>query len=133
MTRSLRRPPSLGDSALRFTIEAEMARLHVPGASIAVVVDGKLAWARGFGVKEFGTSDRVDTGTVFLAGSISKPVFSSGALALVEAGKLWLDRDINASLATWKLPSSRFTDSSKVTLRRLLSHSAGLTVWGFPG
>ncbi|MEQ1692342.1 MAG: serine hydrolase domain-containing protein, partial [Gemmatimonas sp.] len=33
----------------------------------------------------------------------------------------------------WKLPSSRFTDSSKVTLRRLLSHSAGLTVWGFPG
>jgi CubicO group peptidase (beta-lactamase class C family) len=82
---------------------------------------------------EFGKSEPVDTSTLFLAGSISKPVFASGVLALVEQGKLALDEDINLKLKSWKLPESRFTASEKVTLRRLLTHSAGLTVWGFPG
>ena len=54
-------------------------------------------------------------------------------LALVEQGKLALDDDINLKLKSWRLPDSRFTATEKVTLRRLLTHSAGLTVWGFPG
>ena len=84
-------------------------------------------------MKEFGKSEAVDTTTLFLAGSISKPVFASGVLALVEQGKLALDDDINLKLKSWRLPDSRFTATEKVTLRRLLTHSAGLTVWGFPG
>lgn len=115
------------------TIEQEMVRLHVPGISVAIVVDGKIAWARGYGVKEFGKPAPVDTTTLFLAGSISKPVFTSGFLALVEEKKVALDTDVNASLKSWHLPDSPFTTKEKVTLRRILSHSAGLTVWGFPG
>ena len=56
-----------------------------------------------------------------------------GALRLVEQRKLSLDAPVNAYLTSWQVPENRFTDSQKVTLRRLLSHSAGLTVHGFPG
>jgi CubicO group peptidase (beta-lactamase class C family) len=116
-----------------FNILDRMRYYHVPGVSIAVVDNNRLVYAGGFGVTEFGGSQRVDTTTLFLAGSISKPVFATAALKLVEQGKLSLDADINASLTSWRLPESRFTEKEKVTLRRLLTHSAGLTVWGFPG
>ena len=116
-----------------FDIRDRMRQYHVPGLSIAVIDGHRVVWARGYGVKEFGKSEAVDTTTLFLAGSISKPVFASGVLALVEQGKLALDEDINLKLKSWKLPDSRFTATEKVTLRRLLTHSAGLTVWGFPG
>ncbi|HKS05692.1 MAG TPA: serine hydrolase domain-containing protein [Gemmatimonadaceae bacterium] len=133
MAKALVRLGPGGDTSQRYTIEQEMQRLRVTGASIAVVVGGRVVWAHGYGVKEFGKPERVDTTTLFLAGSISKPVFATGALALVEQGKLSLDTDINKSLTSWQLPSSKFTETQKVTLRRILSHSAGLTIWGFPG
>jgi CubicO group peptidase (beta-lactamase class C family) len=116
-----------------FDIRDRMRQYHVPGLSIAVIDGDRVVWARAYGVREFGKSEPVDTSTLFLAGSISKPVFASGVLALVEQGKLSLDEDINLKLRSWKLPDSRFTATEKVTLRRLLTHSAGLTVWGFPG
>lgn len=116
-----------------FDIRDRMRLYHVPGVSIAVVDNHRVVWAKGFGVKEFGKADPVDTLTLFLAGSISKPVFASGVLALVEQGKLSLDEDVNGKLTSWKVPDSRFTATERVTLRRLLTHSAGLTVWGFPG
>jgi CubicO group peptidase (beta-lactamase class C family) len=116
-----------------FDLSERMRYYHVPGVSLAVVDDFKIVFARGYGVTEFGTSTPVDTTTLFLAGSISKPVFASGVLQLVEQGKLSLDEDVNRTLKSWHLPESRFTEREKVTLRRLLTHSAGLTVWGFPG
>jgi CubicO group peptidase (beta-lactamase class C family) len=116
-----------------FEIQDRMRHFHVPGVSIAIVQDMRITYAAGFGVTEFGGRVPVDTTTLFLAGSISKPVFTSGALALVEQGKLTLDDDINRYLESWRVPDSRFTEREKVTLRRLLTHSAGLTVWGFPG
>lgn len=119
------------DSAL--DLVDRMKYWHVPGVSIAIVDDFRIVYAKGFGVTEFGGSTPVDTTTLFLAGSISKPVFATGALKLVEQGKLALDEDVNTKLKSWRVPDSRFTEKEKVTLRRLLSHSAGLTVWGFPG
>ncbi len=116
-----------------FTIEERMRHYHVPGVSVAIVQDMRVAYAAGFGVTEYGGRVPIDTATLLLAGSISKPVFASGVLALVEQGKLTLDDDINGFLTSWRLPGSRFTEREKVTLRRLLTHSAGLTVWGFPG
>jgi len=116
-----------------FDIIDRMRALHVPGASVAIVDNFKIVFAKGYGVTEFGGSKAVDTTTLFLAGSMSKPVFASGVLQLVEQGRLSLDEDVNAKLKSWHLPESRFTEHEKVTLRRLLTHSAGLTVWGFPG
>jgi len=116
-----------------FDLVDRMRFYHVPGVSIAVVDDFRIVYARGYGVTEFGGSQRVDTATLFQAGSISKPVFATGVLALVDQGRVSLDEDINHYLTSWHLPESRFTQQEKVTLRRILSHSAGLTVWGFPG
>ncbi len=56
-----------------------------------------------------------------------------GALLLVQQESLSLDEDVNEKLSTWMIPENKFTETEKVTLRRLLSHSAGLTVHGFPG
>jgi CubicO group peptidase (beta-lactamase class C family) len=110
-----------------------MAHYKVPGLSVAVINDGKIEWARGYGVVEKDGDKSVTADTLFLAGSISKPVAALAALRLVEQGKLSLDEDVNLKLKTWKAPENEFTKEKKVTLRGLLSHSAGLTVHGFPG
>jgi len=122
-----------GQADTAYTLEERMRYYHVPGVSLAVIENGRIVFARGYGVAEFGGARAVDTTTLFLAGSISKPVFATGALALVEQGRLSLDADVNGALKSWRLPESRFTATEKVTLRRLLTHTAGLTVWGFPG
>jgi CubicO group peptidase (beta-lactamase class C family) len=75
----------------------------------------------------------VTTETLFQAGSISKPVAAMVALKRVQDGKIALDENINNKLVTWKLPDNEFTAKKKVTLANLLSHTAGLTVHGFPG
>jgi CubicO group peptidase (beta-lactamase class C family) len=109
-----------------------MAALNVPGVSIAVVHDGKIEWARGFGVTRVG-GPGVTPDTLFQAASISKPVTAMAVLRLAESGKLDLDADVNQYLKSWKVPENTFTQKTKVTLRELLTHTAGITVHGFPG
>lgn len=115
------------------TIADRMAHYKVPGVSVAVINDGKIEWAKGYGVTEAGGSTPVKPETMFQAASISKPVAATGALALVEKGLLSLDEEANSKLKSWKVPDNEFTKEQKVTLRRLASHSAGLTVHGFRG
>jgi CubicO group peptidase (beta-lactamase class C family) len=106
-----------------------------PGLSVAVIDNFKIAWAKGYGVTEAGSHNPVTIHTLFQAGSISKPVAATGALSLVQQGTLSLDENVNDKLKSWQVPDNDFTDKKdrKVTLRRILSHSAGLTVHGFPG
>src|SRR6185369_4030562 len=127
-------PPVIvrGETPALTPLARRMEELHVPGVSIAVIRQGQIEWARGFGVKEVGGAP-VTADTLFQAASISKPVFALGVLRLVEQGKLALDKDVNQYLKTWKLPDNDYTRTKKVTLRGILSHSAGLTVHGFPG
>jgi len=111
------------------TLAAEMARLHVPGVSVAVLRGGRIEWARGYGVTRPGGA-AVTPDTLFQAGSISKPVTALAALRLVQQDLLSLDGDVNAQLKGWRLPVPAGTH---VTLRQFLSHTAGTTVHGFPG
>ena len=119
--------------SLHAYVQEQMARRHISGLSLAIIQDGNIVVARGYGVTDESTRAPVTAATLFQAGSISKPVSALGALHLVEAGRLTLDGDANASLLSWKVPGNAFTATEKVTLRRLLSHSAGVTVHGFPG
>lgn len=121
-----------GGSADGRRLEDRMRALKVPGVAIAVVRNGKLDWAKGYGVVGPG-GEPVDAETLFQAGSVSKPVAAVTAMTLVQDGVLWLDAPINAALKSWTLPENAFTRASPVTLRRLLSHAAGATVHGFPG
>ncbi|MGC2777953.1 MAG: serine hydrolase [Bradyrhizobium sp.] len=114
------------------SLQERMAAEHVPGVSIAVIHGGVIAWARGFGVARPG-GEPVTAETMFQAGSISKPVAAMAALRVVEQGGLSLDADVNQALISWKIPASTAAPSAVVTLRELLTHTAGLSVHGFPG
>jgi CubicO group peptidase (beta-lactamase class C family) len=114
------------------TLEKRMEELHVPGVSIAVIHNGKIEWAHGYGVAKVG-GPAVTAETMFQAGSISKPVAAMAALRLVQQKKLVLDADVNSELTTWKLPESEVAKGKPVTLRELLTHTGGTTVHGFPG
>lgn len=117
----------------RASVYDRLAVHGVPGISVAVMLDGKFAWARGYGVADSAAGKFVTPQTLFQAASISKPVAAMAALEMVEKGKLTLDDDINSFLKSWQLPEKGFAESEKVTLRRILNHTAGTTVWGFPG
>jgi CubicO group peptidase (beta-lactamase class C family) len=122
-----------GEPAGTMNIAERMKHYNVKGVSVAVINNGKIEWAKGYGVRETETNLPVTADTLFQAGSISKPVAAMAALKMVQDGKLNLDEDVNKKLVSWKMPENDFTKEQKVTLRRLLSHSAGVSVWGFGG
>jgi CubicO group peptidase (beta-lactamase class C family) len=113
---------------LESDIAAVLDSHGVPGASVAVVRGDRIVWAQGFGVKERGSAQRVTPDTLFAVASVSKPVAALGALRLVEQGKLALDTPVAKYLKTATFPAA-----TEVTLRQLLSHTAGLSVRGFRG
>lgn len=115
------------------TVAQRMTHYGVPGVSVAVIHDGKLAWTQTWGVRDLDTCERVTDTTVFQAASISKAVTAVVTLRLVGQGKLDLDADMNDYLGDWKLPATSALEPAFVTPRQLLSHGAGMTVHGFPG
>lgn len=119
--------------ASKLSIAERMRHYHVPGAGVAVLDKYAIAWARAYGVMDTTTKRPVNIDTLFQAGSVSKCVAAVAAMRLVQEGRLHLDENVNAQLKSWHVPENEFTKQEKVTLRRILSHSAGLTVHGFPG
>ena len=122
-----------GEAPRTLSLQEWMALYKVPGVSIAVFDKGALVWAKSYGVRAAGGTEPVTIETLFQAASISKPVTALAAMHHAEKRKWSLDEDINAKLVSWKVPENAFTQEQKVTLRRLLSHSAGTTVHGFAG
>ncbi|MBA3886352.1 MAG: serine hydrolase [Acidobacteria bacterium] len=115
------------------SLKDRMAELKIPGASVAVFRDGRVEWSRVWGLADVESGRRVGRETRFQAASISKPVAAVAVLALVARGQLSLDTDVNQYLRSWKLPTNGHTKATRVTLRHLLTHSAGTTVHGFRG
>ena len=124
--------PAYADKLDNF-IKAQLNKTRVPGLSLAIIQDGKIVKAKGYGITDKESKNPVKPSTLFQAGSVSKSVAALGALSFVENGKLELDEDVNAKLTTWKVPENEFTKHKRVTLREILSHTAGLTVHGFGG
>jgi CubicO group peptidase (beta-lactamase class C family) len=114
------------------SVASRMAYCRTPGASVAVIDDFELTWSCGFGVRRIDRAGEVTTHTPFQAGSISKPVFALAVMMLVERGILDLDVDVNRYLTSWQVPANGDW-RPRITLRQLLSHTAGTTVHGFPG
>ena len=107
-----------------------MNELKVPGVSIAVFSNGELEWAKCYGWADYNFEKHVDTETMFQAASISKSPSTIAMLKLVEHGELNLDVDVEDYLTSWQIPDNPFTVTNKVTLRRIVSHTAGLTIHG---
>ncbi|MBW8862335.1 MAG: serine hydrolase [Acidobacteria bacterium] len=101
-----------------------VAEWRVPGLAIAVVKDGRIVFAKGYGVREAGKVAPVDTQTLFAIGSTTKAMTAASIGMLVDEGKLrWDDR------VTKILPSFQLADpyvTREITIRDLLTHRAGL-------
>ena len=110
-----------------------MREHKIPAVSIAVFDHYQLQWAKAYGMAEVEVGTRASEETIFLAGSISKSVHALAVLLASADGTLALDQPINELLESWKLPDNELTRAMPVKLRRLLSHSAGTTLHGFPG
>lgn len=116
-----------------YNLKERMAFFKVPGVSITMFEKGRISSDKLYGYSDNAAKTPLDTLAKFQAASISKSLTAVAVLRLAEQYALDLDRDINEYLKTWKLPRSRFTQSEKVTIRRLLSHTAGVNVGGFGG
>lgn len=106
-------------------LASQMAVLRVPAVSIAAIKNGRIDWARAYGVSSL-HGPPTSTKTLFGSASISKPVTAVGVLKLVEQGRIDLDADVNQYLKRWKIPDSPFTAEKKVTIRELLNHTSGI-------
>ena len=122
-----------GETAPTVTLAQRMEQLSVRGISVAVFNGGALEWTKAYGYADKERGVPATPATMFEAGSISKAVAALAALRLVEKGTFDLDANVNDKLQSWHLPDNQFTTSHKVTLRNILNHTAGTTVWGFPG
>lgn len=114
-----------------WSLQERMAHYKVPGVAVAVLKNGRVVAAAGFGVRDARTHDVVDADTLFSVGSISKVVAAATTLRLVADGRLDLDRDVGAYLKSWRVPSTPELSHQNVTLRMLMSHTAGFGVHGF--
>lgn len=117
---------------LRDEIAAELEEFQVPGVSWALIDGGQIVGRGSAGVVDAGRADPVTSTTLFQVCSISKPVAVLAMLRLVDRGLLDLDEDVNRRLTSWQIPPTGDWQPA-ITLRQLASHSAGLTVHGFPG
>tara|TARA_R110000868_G_scaffold408182_1_gene690679 strand:+ start:68 stop:1513 length:1446 start_codon:yes stop_codon:yes gene_type:complete len=114
------------------TLAERMDFYHTPAVSIAVVNNGKIEWARGFGKSDLESDTPTDIETMFQAASVSKPIFALAVMKLKEKGIVDLDKNVNEYLTSWQIPKNGDWQPN-ITMRQLLSHSAGLTVHGFIG
>jgi CubicO group peptidase (beta-lactamase class C family) len=122
-----------GQVAQTMNLAERMKHYNVPGVSIAFFENGKITWIRVYGLADVAGGRLVTPETLFQSASISKPAAALGVLRLVQEGKLSLDEDVNLKLRSWKIPENEFTKEQRVTLRRILSHSAGMNIQRFPG
>lgn len=111
------------------TLPRLMQEFSVPGVGIAVIEDARVAWRRGFGVKDVESKAPVDETTMFEAASMSKPVFAYAVMRLVERGVIGLDTPI-ARYAQAPVPLGSDDPRFKaITPRHVLTHRTGLPNW----
>jgi CubicO group peptidase (beta-lactamase class C family) len=116
-----------------WTIEDRLRAHHTPGVSLAVIHDYRVVWAKSYGVADVATEMPLTPGTLMQAASVSKMVTAMAVLRAVDAGRVSLDADIDAALHSWHPTYDAAAGATRVTLKHLLSHTAGVNVDGFPG
>ncbi len=110
-------------AGLNAYVHKAMAQWQVPGLAVAIVKNGKLVFARGYGVRELGKPGKVNADTLFTIGSNSKQFTVAALGTLVSAGKLRWDAPVIDYLRNFRLRSAYVTQN--ITLSDLLSHRTG--------
>ncbi|MCH5719060.1 serine hydrolase domain-containing protein [Niabella hibiscisoli] len=122
-----------GDAVPDLNLEQRMKEIGIKGLSIAVIKNYQIHWAKGYGWADEASKRKVTPDTRFQAASISKSLNSMGILKLVEEKKIDPRADINTLLKSWQFPYDSNSGKTKINIYQLLSHTAGLSVHGFPG
>lgn len=107
-----------------------MRAYSIPGVSIALVQGGQVTWTKAYGYADLAAGRPLTTDTVLMAQSISKSVTAWGVMKLVEKGRIELDGPVTRYVKRWRFPESEFP-ADKVTIRQLLSLSAGMPLGDF--
>lgn len=123
----------LQDSNSTWNLQERMKFHNIHGVSVAVVHDYKIDWAKGYGFADTADKRPVNTNTLFQAASISKSLNAMGVLKLADKNRINIHNNINDYLRSWKFEEDSNTKDKKITVAHLLSHTAGLTIHGFPG
>ena len=100
-----------------------MQEHHIPGVAVAVVKGGKLAYARGFGVRNVDSGEAVSTRSLFHMASVTKTFVATAVMQLWEQGKISLDAPVVSYLPYFRLDDARYKD---ITIARMLNHTSGM-------
>jgi CubicO group peptidase (beta-lactamase class C family) len=125
-----------GTKIEKMSLTGRMEFYKVPGVSIAVIDKRRVEWAKAYGYRDILNYRPLTTESLFQAGALSRPLTAAVVLDLAAKGGIDMDGDIASSLRSWKLPSPHAPGSqavNRITLRDLLTHSAGLSGQVFPG
>lgn len=113
-------------------VPAIMQEARIPGVAVGLIVDGKLVYAQGFGYADHAGKVPVTPDTVFVAASLSKPIASWVTMRLVEQRRIELDQPVADLLSPWPLAQGQY-DYRRISVRHLLSHTAGTSLGGYEG
>lgn len=127
LTENLRPRVSVGREPSRYQLEDRMERFGVAGVAIAVLKDGAVLHSGGFGVLQAGGGEPVNADTLFSVGSVSKVATATLLMKMQAEGLIDMDTDIRQYLKSWDMPDS----DTPITLRMILSHTAGFNIHGF--
>ena len=114
-----------------WTLTDRMDYHNIPGVAVAIIENGTVVFTKGYGVLSVGADAQVTKDTVFSVGSVSKIITAATTLKLTEQGKLDIDRNVDDYLMSWQIPQSKHRGGAPITLRMILSHTAGFSVHGF--
>ena len=119
--------------SIGWNIRDRMANYHINAVSIAVIDHYKIAWAKAYGWADTAKKIPATTNTLFQAASVGKSIHATAMMKLAQDGKINLDSDINTYLKSWRFPYDTVSHGKKITVREILSHTAGLSVHGYDG
>ncbi len=122
-----------GQKPEKLSLEERMQFYKVPGLSLVVIDKKGIEWSKAYGVADVQTHELVTPDLPFQGGAFGQSIAAAVALHLVEKGTLDLDADVAAYLRTWMFPPPAPGSKNKITLRQLLTHSAGLSDRIFEG
>ncbi len=127
LSENLRPRVSIGREPSRYRLEDRMERFGVAGVAIAVLKDGAILHSGGFGVLQAGGDEPVNADTLFSVGSVSKVATATLLMKMQAQGLIDMDTDVRQYLKSWDMPDS----DTPITLRMILSHTAGFNIHGF--
>ncbi len=131
IVKSLRPRYTVGDVMPRYRLAERMKYYGVPGVAVGIIKNGKLAYVKGFGILQEGGGEPVNGDTLFSAGSVSKIATAALILKMHADGEIDIDSDISQYLKSWNMPVFGGEMPDPITLRMILSHTAGLSLHGF--